>query len=70
MENFYLFLICFFLCGMLLHVTLLDTNSEKFDDSEIIPLLFSGIFLIIVTFLLFGITLGLQYKLNDYLSGM
>ena len=55
---------------MLLHVTLLDTNSEKFDDSEIIPLLFSGIFLIIVTFLLFGITLGLQYKLNDYLSGM
>lgn len=51
---------------MKLHVMLVDVNHEKLEDSEIIHTLVNGILLIIFTLFIFG----LQYRLNDYLSGM
>jgi uncharacterized membrane protein YhaH (DUF805 family) len=69
MENFYLFLICFFLCGMILHILLIDQNSEKLEASEPVTAIVNGLLLLICTLLIFGITLGIQYRFNDYLFG-
>lgn len=70
MENFYLFLISFFLVGMVFHTILVDGRCANIEEIEFMNIVLSCILILIFTCIIFGFTLGLQYRLNDYLSGM
>jgi hypothetical protein len=69
MENFYLFLICFFFCGMVCHSLLIEEKKEDLSLNALAENLFVLVVIFFSTTATYGTVITLFKFLRSYLSG-